>query len=1001
MSKFTRRHSAAFLIFTFAFSLSFSGISWAMPPFGRNVKTGFSSHHLDVGKLAEIALNLKQSCLTAGFAGKPSEYSDSMIVVPRDSNNGTPIFLDRNALSYLHPGTANKRAIVSPEGAALDFIQTNHEFFKLDNPAEELKTSSITVSADGFSHVSFDQVYDGVIVWEHRLVVHLDRDQVPYMVNGRYSPTPRGVDIHDVKLNSSQAVRKAMLDLSGITTVQPPEEWGALVGYNGPSSQLVIWVEDSTGKSFLAWQITIRPYLNERWFYFVDASSGKIIESYNSTPRSTPSTATAVDALGKSRTIDVTLNNGVYYMQDSVSQISTYNANGKVIGNANQPAIYSSANNTWPDSLAVSAQANARVTYDFYLTRENRNGLDANNGAVHLIMHYTPDGKPYDNAFWAGGGVLAFGDAEPFARAQDVVAHEMTHGVTEYTVGLDYQFQSGALNEAISDVMACMVDPDWQMGEDLPSGAIRDLLNPTKYNMPADMSGYKSFPLSQDNGGVHYNMSIPSRAYALLGESIGRDKTADILYRVLNNRYLVPEAQFTDMRLAAVQSATDLYGAGSSEVAAVNQSFTQVGIPVAAPTQPPIDTTPLAGNNFIAFIDENQSADNLFLGKNLIQGSSDLSKPTSTKVYTGTASPITVSRDGSKLIFVDSSNNLRLLRTDTYQELILDSSGLWNSVAFSPDAGFLAATTINADSTIYILDLNNPGNSKAVHLYTPGTEGSTSYTTLEADKLEWDHSGTTVLYDAMHQIPVSGGNPIQYWDVNLLDVTTGIITRANTPTTTGYQVGNPSYAETNDRYIICDMFQSTPGNASNSITAIDLFQQTISTLHTNGSVSTVSGPFPNLGIARYSPDDKMVIYQRYNQTTGISTLYQLPLNDDKMTSSGPEVVYYQGSIPVWFVRTPTSVEETTTYPVPFALGQNFPNPFNPNTSISFTLHKPGKINLTIYNSLGQAVGTLIDGYKDSGKYRVNFSGNNLASGTYLYRLNYGKFSETRHMLMIK
>ncbi|MDP2983314.1 MAG: M4 family metallopeptidase [Candidatus Latescibacter sp.] len=1006
MSKSPFRQAAAFLFAAFTILMVFSHLSGAIPPTGHPVKKGAfstSQQRLDAQKLADIAQKLKQSFLPSGSAGKTAVNQSSQLDFPKDANNGTPIFLDRELISHMHPGAAKKQAGASPEGIALDFIQTNREIFKLNNPQEELKTFSLTQTEDGFYHISFNQVYEGVTVWEHRLVVHLDRDQIPYAMNGRYSPTPQGIDVHDVPVNMARAIEEALLELSSRTTVLPPEGWGKILGYTGPSAQLVIWVDDATGQSLLAWQVTIRPSLRERWFTFVDARTGKILESYNAATSSTPSTANAVDALGKTRTLNVTLDQGVYYLEDSTAKIQTYSANGKVISATTQPVPYSSTDNTWTDSLAVSAHANARVTYDFYLTKENRNGLDAKNGEIHLIMHYTDNGQPLDNAFWAGGGVLAFGDAEPFTRAQDVVAHEMTHGVVEYTVGLNYKNQPGALNEAIADVMACMVDPNWQVGETLPKGPIRDLLNPSKYNMPADMSGYKTFPLSQDEGGVHYNMSIPSRAWALLGESIGRDKTANILYRVLNSRYLAPEAQFTDMRLAAVQSATDLFGAASNEVSAVKQSFTQVGILDAAPTQPPVDTTPIAGNNIIAFVDDYQNLNNLLLGKTVIQTAPDISRPTLTMVYTGTASPLTVSSDGSKLIFVDSSNNLRMIKIDTYQELLIDSTGQWSSLALSPDGNTLAATTVNSDSTIYILDLNNPGKSRAILLYTPGTEGIKNYTTVEADKLEWDSTGTQVLYDAFHQIPVTGGNPLEFWDINILDVKSGIIARVNTPTGSGTQVGNPSYAQTNDRYIVCDMFQNTAGKYSNSITAIDLYLQTTSTLHVNGVVSTSSGPFPNLGFARYSPDDKTVIYQRYSQTTGYNTLYKLSLKDDKMTPSGTETSYHRGSLPVWFVRgNITSVDETTiASPVPFALRQNYPNPFNPGTSIAYTLYKPGKVTLTVFNLLGQAVGTLVDGYKAAGEYRVNFNGLSLASGIYLYRLQYGKFSETRQMLMVK
>ncbi len=227
-----------------------------------------------------------------------------------------------------------------------------------------------------------------------------------------------------------------------------------------------------------------------------------------------------------------------------------------------------------------------------------------------------------------------------------------------------------------------------------------------------------------------------------------------------------------------------------------------------------------------------------------------------------------------------------------------------------------------------------------------------------------------------------------------------VITNVKTPAGSGYQLGNPSYAETNDRYIVCDMIQTS--SQSNFITAIDLFQQTMTTLHGNGYISTVSGSFPNLGFARYSPDDKIVIYERYNAFLGKSALYQLALHDDKMTPSGSEIIYHDGSIPVWFVRTPTYVaEDALSLPVPFSLGQNFPNPFNPSATISFTLYKPGKVTLKVFNSFGQIVATLVEGYKETGEYRVVFDGARYASGTYMYQLAGDAYTQTKQMTLVK
>ncbi len=144
-----------------------------------------------------------------------------------------------------------------------------------------------------------------------------------------------------------------------------------------------------------------------------------------------------------------------------------------------------------------------------------------------------------DNAFWSGT-FIAYGDGaeafDPLAEGLDVAAHEMSHGVIQHTVNLEYRNQSGALNESMADVFGVMVDRgDWRLGEDVvrsrqffASGALRDMADP--HNgvsqgrngwQPAHMDEFRDLPLSADNGGVHLNSGIPNRACFLIAEAIG------------------------------------------------------------------------------------------------------------------------------------------------------------------------------------------------------------------------------------------------------------------------------------------------------------------------------------------------------------------------------------------------------------------------------------------------------------------------------------------------
>ncbi|MBS1518067.1 MAG: T9SS type A sorting domain-containing protein [Bacteroidetes bacterium] len=103
------------------------------------------------------------------------------------------------------------------------------------------------------------------------------------------------------------------------------------------------------------------------------------------------------------------------------------------------------------------------------------------------------------------------------------------------------------------------------------------------------------------------------------------------------------------------------------------------------------------------------------------------------------------------------------------------------------------------------------------------------------------------------------------------------------------------------------------------------------------------------------------------------------------------------------IDNPTSVNENTVTPLSFELSQNFPNPFNPNTKISYSLQFTGEreVNLSVYDVLGNEVATLVNGKQSSGSYSVEFNGSNFSSGIYFYRLSAGEFNDTKRMVLIK
>jgi Zn-dependent metalloprotease len=256
------------------------------------------------------------------------------------------------------------------------------------------------------------------------------------------------------------------------------------------------------------------------------------------------------------------------------------------------------------------------ATYDLYEQVFKRNSLDDKGLRLVASVHY---GQQYDNAEWDGRQML-FGDGDGqyfnrFTIAIDVIGHELTHGVTQYTANLEYQDQSGALNESFSDLFGSLVkqhaggqdaaSADWLIGvgiftDRVKSGdpsrpaALRSMLHPgTGYDdptfgkdpQPDNMRGYVH--TQDDSGGVHTNSGIPNRAFALAAQAIGGDAWNDagmIWYKTLLR--LSPTAQFQDVADMTYHVAGELFTSGSDQQQAVLDAWAQVGLRVSGVAPP-------------------------------------------------------------------------------------------------------------------------------------------------------------------------------------------------------------------------------------------------------------------------------------------------------------------------------------------------------------------------------------------------------------------------------
>jgi len=249
------------------------------------------------------------------------------------------------------------------------------------------------------------------------------------------------------------------------------------------------------------------------------------------------------------------------------------------------------------DSVINDAYASTGMTYDFYAEMLARNSIDGQGMKLRSTVH---SGRSPDNAFW-NGTQMVFGDMTAggpftgsFAASLDVVAHELTHGVSQFAVpggGLDYVDQSGALNESWSDVFGSVIKQwshkqdvnaaDWLIGAGLMKPkfgkALRSMKDPgtawTMDDQPKDMHGYV------EGGDVHTNSGIPNRAFYLAAHELGGhswEKAGRIWYRALG--LLQPQATFADAAQATAQAAAVLFGSHGAEVKAVTHAWKTVKV---------------------------------------------------------------------------------------------------------------------------------------------------------------------------------------------------------------------------------------------------------------------------------------------------------------------------------------------------------------------------------------------------------------------------------------
>jgi bacillolysin len=383
--------------------------------------------------------------------------------------------------------------------------------------------------ADGTTQTRYQQVVHGAEVLGGQVTVFRD-------ASGRSTAV---VGSHFAGLDPVNAVRVSPADARG-TAVRTLGKAGA--------RSAALKLDPRDGRLF--YEVETQRFAH-RWVQWVDATTGRIDNKYDAVAH-----GEGIGVKGDRKTIDTTSAGGTFRLVTADDRQETYDAKNTTtlpgelmtdpddVWDLTQPATLSPS-----QSAGVDAHYYAGVVDDFYGDTFSRNSIDDAGMTIISSVHYDVG---YCNAFW-NGEQMTYGDGDgvackPLSGGLDVVGHELTHGVTEFTSGLIYENESGALNESFSDMMGNTIEfyaeqrgldpaarPDWLIGEDViaagpPYGGtnpgFRNMGDPRDDNDPDHYS--ERYTGTDDGGGVHTNSGIPNHAYYLAvngGTNAGCDAT--------------------------------------------------------------------------------------------------------------------------------------------------------------------------------------------------------------------------------------------------------------------------------------------------------------------------------------------------------------------------------------------------------------------------------------------------------------------------------------------
>ena len=471
---------------------------------------------------------------------------------------------------------------------------------------EKLVAKDVVKDVDGTLHTRYERTYAGLPVLGGDLVVHTAKSG---KAEGVTKATKAAIKVASLKatVTPAKAEKQAVSAAKTLGSTKSAAD----------GARKVIWA--GSGKPVLAYETIVGGLQDDgtpnQLHVITDAATGKKLFEYQGIENATGTGKTLY-----SGTVSLTTNlSGSTYQLYDTSRGGHKTYNLKHSSSSGTGTLFTDADNTWGTGAASSSTADqtaaadaaygAQETWDFYKSTFGRSGIKNNGVAAYSRVHY---GSSYVNAFWDDSCFcMTYGDGESNTHpltSLDVAGHEMSHGVTANTAGLDYSDESGGLNEATSDIFGTGVEfyannssdkGDYLIGEKIDINGdgtpLRYMDKPSKDGGSAD-----SWSSSVGDLDVHYSSGVANHFFYLLSEGsgsktingvtynsptsngstvtgIGRDKALQIWYKALTT-YFTSTTNYKSARTGTLSAASALYGSSSTEYKAVAAAWSAVNV---------------------------------------------------------------------------------------------------------------------------------------------------------------------------------------------------------------------------------------------------------------------------------------------------------------------------------------------------------------------------------------------------------------------------------------